>query len=82
MAYLLHTWTVEPEKQPLLSNTRARQWKSGVFYGVHIVNAAMHRRGKHTSSTIETVFSAKSVPTSHLEDNWRYIAVEGSAVEC
>jgi hypothetical protein len=37
--------------------------------------------GKH-ASTIEAVFYAWSVPRSYLEENWRYSAVEGSAVEC
>jgi hypothetical protein len=30
------------------------------------------RRGRNDSSTIEVVFSAWSVPTNYLEDNWRY----------
>jgi hypothetical protein len=50
--------------------------------GVRVATVAMQRRGKHASSTKETVFSAGSVPSSYLEDNWRYKAVEGSIVEC
>jgi hypothetical protein len=50
--------------------------------GVRSATVAMQRRGKRTSSTIEVVFSAWSMPRSYLEDNWRYSAVEGSVVEC
>jgi hypothetical protein len=49
---------------------------------VRAATVAKQRRGKHASSTIETVFSAWSVSRNYLEDNWLYSAVEGSAVEC
>jgi hypothetical protein len=71
LAYFLHARTVA-----------ARQWKSGVFVGVRAATVAVQRRGKHDSPRIEAVFSTWSVPRSYLEDNWRYSAVEGSAVEC
>jgi hypothetical protein len=43
---------------------------------------ALQLRGKHSSSTIEAVVSAWSLPRSYLEDNCRCSAVEGSAVKC
>jgi hypothetical protein len=72
VAHLLHERTVEPEKQPLLSSTRAQQWKSSVFY--HAATVAIQRQGKHAPSTREAVFSACSMPGIYLEDNWRYSA--------
>jgi hypothetical protein len=46
-----------------------------------ITSVAMQRRFKHAFPTIALVFSEWSVPKSYLEGNWRYRAVEGSAVE-
>jgi hypothetical protein len=34
MAYLLHAKTVEPQKQPLLSNTPTQQYNNGVVQSV------------------------------------------------
>jgi hypothetical protein len=50
--------------------------------GFCAATVAMQQRGKHTSSKIEAVFAAWFVPRSYLDDNWRYSAVEGSAVKC
>jgi hypothetical protein len=52
------------------------------LWGVRAATVAMHRRGKYTSSTIEAVFSALSLPRNYLEDNWCYSGVEGSVLEC
>jgi hypothetical protein len=65
--YLLHARTVEPQKQPLLSNTCMQQYKSGVIQSI-----SRQRLGKHISaywimlcnvvaSTVRTVFSVGSV---------------------
>jgi short subunit fatty acids transporter len=59
VAYLLHARNVEPQKQPLLSNTRTQQQNNRVVQSV-----SRQRLGKHisalcnavTSSTIWTVF--------------------------
>jgi hypothetical protein len=42
VAYLLHARTVEPQKQPLLSNTRTQQYNKGVMQSV-----SRQRLGKH-----------------------------------
>jgi hypothetical protein len=47
-------------------NTR----KNGVLYVVRAATVAMQRRGKHSSTTTEVVFSMWSVPRGYLEDNW------------
>jgi hypothetical protein len=44
---------------------------------VRAATVCIHRRGKHTSTTIEGLFSALSVPRSYLEDNWTYSSVAG-----
>jgi hypothetical protein len=59
VAYLLHVRTVEPPKQPLLSNTRTQQENNGVMQSVSKQRLSKH--GKH-SSTIEKKFSMWSVP--------------------
>jgi hypothetical protein len=45
VAYLLHARTVEPQKQPLLSNTRMQQKNNGVMQ-----TASRQRLCKHTSA--------------------------------
>jgi hypothetical protein len=37
---------------------------------VRAATVAMQRRGKHSSTTIQAVFSMLSVPKGYLEDNW------------
>jgi hypothetical protein len=66
-----------PAEANALSNGRAvfSMW-------VRVTTVALQRCGKHASSKLEAVFSARSVPRCYLEDNWRYSAVEGSIVEC
>jgi hypothetical protein len=44
VAYLLHASTVEPEKQPLLSNTRTQQYNNGIMQPV-----SEQWLGKHVS---------------------------------
>jgi hypothetical protein len=44
--------------------------KNGVLYVVRAVTVAMQRRGKHSSTKIEAVFSMWSIPRGYLEDNW------------
>jgi hypothetical protein len=45
VAYMHHARTVEPQKQPLLSNTRTQQWNNGVMQP-----ASRQRLGKHTGA--------------------------------
>jgi hypothetical protein len=45
VAYLLHARTVEPQKQPFISNTRTQQWNNGIMQP-----ASRYRLAKHTSA--------------------------------
>jgi hypothetical protein len=45
MVHLLHARTVEPQEQPLLSNTPSQQWNNGVMQPV-----CRKWLGKHTSA--------------------------------
>jgi hypothetical protein len=72
VAYLIHARTGEPQKQPLLSNTRTQQYNNGAMQSV-----SRQRPGKHisayrhvlctavTSSTILIVFSMWSMQSAY-----------------
>jgi hypothetical protein len=85
VAYLLHERTVEPQEQPLLSNTRTQQQSRRVtFLGNSSVSnfpasardskresTAKQRRGKRASSTVQTVFSVGPVQNGYKRSEFR-----------
>jgi hypothetical protein len=68
VAYLLKARTVEPEKQPLLTNGPETTFVSRQRLGKHVPGVT------DTHATIEvlleTVFSTRSVQSGYKEDNW------------
>jgi hypothetical protein len=72
LAYLLHGRTVEPQKLPLLSNTRTQQYNKGGLRYVTRQRLCKHISAYRTmlcnavtSSTIRTVFSMGSVQSAY-----------------
>jgi hypothetical protein len=78
VAYLLNARTVEPEKQSLLVMYARNNGRLVFSRGVRATTVAMQRRGKHASSTIEALLSARSVPRSY---ELRICKTTGAAVQ-